>query len=148
MSGFIKTIQEAGIDKQPELYKRLTKGQFSMRDMYTQFQNLNKIGPLGKVMSMIPGFSQELMPEGKEKEGAARIKKLMVMMNSFTNEELDEEDLLKMKNLDSRIKRVAKGSGRSVNEVNDLLQQFKKFQIMVKNMGEMNLDKGNYFNLK
>jgi len=65
----------------------------------------------------------------------------MVMMNSFTNEELDEEDLMKMKNLDSRIKRISKGSGRSVNEVNDLLQQFKKFQIMVKNMGEMNLDK-------
>jgi len=64
----------------------------------------------------------------------------MCMMNSFTNEELDEEDLLKMKNLDSRIKRVAKGSGRSINEVNDLLQQFKKFQIMVKNMGDMKLD--------
>jgi signal recognition particle GTPase len=49
---------------QPELYKKITEGtgDFTFRDMYEQFQNLLKLGPLGKVMSMIPGLSNMIGP--------------------------------------------------------------------------------------
>ncbi|KAF6145887.1 hypothetical protein GIB67_028882, partial [Kingdonia uniflora] len=59
------------------------------RIIYEQFQNILKMGPIGKVFSMHPGFSSELMPKGHEKESRAKIKRYMTMMDSMTNEELD-----------------------------------------------------------
>ena len=56
--------QEEKLLDQPELYKKLAEGSsdFTFRDMYEQFQNLLKLGPLGKVMSMIPGLSNMIGP--------------------------------------------------------------------------------------
>lgn len=117
MNRFIKIIKDAGIDNQPELIDRLSKGVFTMRDMSEQFQNLLKMGPLSQVMSMIPGFSQEMMPKGKEREGQAKIKKFMCIMDSMTADELDHPNLAKIDNLPSRVARIARGSGRSIAEV-------------------------------
>jgi signal recognition particle subunit SRP54 len=73
--------------EQPELYKKLAEGSgdFTFRDMYEQFQTIMKLGPLGKVMSMIPGLSQMIGP-GREKESVERIKRFMIIMDSFTAE--------------------------------------------------------------
>eukprot|EP01027_Heterolobosea_sp_BB2_P007849 GEZU01011656.1.p1 GENE.GEZU01011656.1~~GEZU01011656.1.p1 ORF type:complete len:510 (+),score=146.52 GEZU01011656.1:54-1583(+) len=135
VGGLVEKIQEAGIDQQTEMYQRLlTQGVFTLRDMREQFQNIIKMGPLSQVMSMLPGFTQDLLPKGQEKEGQAKIKKYITIMDSMTDEELDEEDIQKMKNLDSRIRRIARGSGRSIADVEELLAQFKTFKTMIKNM--------------
>lgn len=73
---------------------------------------------------MIPGFSQELMPKGPEKESQAKFKKFMTMMDSMTNEELDSTNPKLM--TDSRIFRIARGSGRSLREVHEMLEEFKQ----------------------
>jgi signal recognition particle subunit SRP54 len=62
VGGLMNAIKDAGLDKQPELYQKLSQGVFTLRDMYEQFQNVMKMGPLGKVMSMIPGMSQVCRP--------------------------------------------------------------------------------------
>jgi signal recognition particle subunit SRP54 len=86
-SGFMDKIHEVvPMDQQPELLQKLTEGNFTLRIMYEQFQNIQNMGPLNQVMSMIPGFSQELMPKGQENECQAKIKKFMTMMDSMTNE--------------------------------------------------------------
>lgn len=117
-SGFMDKIHEVvPVDQQPELLQKLTEGNFTMRIMYEQFQNILKMGPIGqvsnlkfllhlfymmlvfccliysrltvcfvKVFSMLPGFSAELMPKGREKESQAKIKRYMTMMDSMTNE--------------------------------------------------------------
>eukprot|EP00249_Psilotum_nudum_P023593 c28933_g1_i3 orf=421-1902(-) len=125
-SGFMDKIQDAvPMDQQPELLQKLTEGSFTLRIMYEQFQNILKMGPLNQVFSMIPGFSAELMPKGREKESQARIKKFMIMMDSMTNKELDSTNL-KLFSEASRINRVARGSGHSIKEVHEMLEEYKR----------------------
>ncbi|KAJ8445533.1 hypothetical protein Cgig2_012421 [Carnegiea gigantea] len=86
-SGFMDKIHEVvPMDQQPELLQKLSEGNFTLRIMYEQFQNILKMGPIGQVFSMLPGFSAELMPKGQEKESQAKIKRYMTMMDSMTNE--------------------------------------------------------------
>nr|GMD18322.1 signal recognition particle 54 kDa protein 2 [Ipomoea batatas] len=76
------------------------------------------------VFSMLPGFSQELMPKGREKESQAKIKRYMTMMDSMTNEELDSTNPKLM--TESRIMRIARGSGRLVHEVMEMMEEYKR----------------------
>ena len=57
--------------------------------MGEQLQNVAKLGPLDRVMSMIPGLPQGMLPQGMEKEGGERMKRMMMLMNSMTDAELD-----------------------------------------------------------
>lgn len=124
-SGFMDKIQEVvPTDQQPELLQKLSEGSFTLRLMYEQFQNILKMGPIGQVFSMLPGFSAELMPKGHEKESQAKIKRYMTMMDSMTNAELDSTNP-KMFN-ESRALRIARGSGRSVREVVEMLEEYKR----------------------
>mmetsp|Transcript_75691 Transcript_75691/g.169744 ORF Transcript_75691/g.169744 Transcript_75691/m.169744 type:complete len:519 (-) Transcript_75691:15-1571(-) len=135
LKGLFQSITDAmPLDKQPELLNKISKGKFSLRDLYEQFQNLQKMGPMGQIMQMIPGMSQ-MMPQGAEKEGVKRIKRFMVMMDSLTDNELD--CVVQMK--DSRCLRVAKGSGSSLAEVNQLLEEYKRMEKMVGKMGKSGL---------
>ncbi|MED6159734.1 hypothetical protein PIB30_044972 [Stylosanthes scabra] len=99
-------------------------GNFTLRIMYEQFQNILKMGPISQVFSMLPGFSAELMPKGREKESQAKIKRYMTMMDSMTNEELDSSNPKIMN--ESRIMRIARGSGRQVREVMEMLEEYKR----------------------
>ncbi|ERN18995.1 hypothetical protein AMTRI_Chr10g233550 [Amborella trichopoda] len=124
-SGFMEKIHEVvPTDQQPELLQKLSEGTFTLRIMYEQFQNILNMGSLGQVFSMIPGFNAEFMPKGREKESQARIKRFMTMMDSMTNEELDSSNP-KLFN-ESRIMRIARGSGRSVGEVIEMLEEYKR----------------------
>lgn len=76
-------------EQQQELIDKITKGEFSLRIMYEQFQNILKMGPMSQVMSMIPGFSNAIMQPGSEKESQAKIKRFMTIMDSMTDKELD-----------------------------------------------------------
>ncbi|KAI7735152.1 hypothetical protein M8C21_005906, partial [Ambrosia artemisiifolia] len=65
LSGFIDKIQEVvPMDQQLELLKQISQGNFTVRIMYEQFQNILKMGPINQVFSMLPGYSSELMPKG------------------------------------------------------------------------------------
>jgi signal recognition particle subunit SRP54 len=133
-------VQEAiPLDKQPELLNKISHGQFSLRDMYEQFQTVLKMGSINNLMSLIPGMNTGLIEKGKEKEGVARIKRFLTIMDSMTDQELDGQKPL----IDSRIVRVARGSGTNVREVNILLEEYKKFAKMVQKMGKLSLGKAN-----
>uniref|UniRef100_A0A0C9QP52 Signal recognition particle 54 kDa protein n=1 Tax=Wollemia nobilis TaxID=56998 RepID=A0A0C9QP52_9CONI len=124
-SGFMNKIHEVmPTEQQPELLQKLSEGTFTLRIMYEQFQNILQMGPLGQVFSMIPGFSAELMPKGQEKESQSRIKKFMTIMDSMTNDELDSSNPKLM--TESRIMRVARGAGRAVKEVKEMLEEYKR----------------------
>ena len=133
-------VQEAiPLDKQPELLKKISHGQFSLRDMYEQFQTVLKMGSINTLMSLIPGMNTGLIEKGKEKEGIARIKRFMCIMDSMTDQELDGKKPV----VESRITRIARGSGTSIKEVNVLLEEYKKFAKMVGKMGNLSLGKAN-----
>ncbi|KAA8494173.1 Signal recognition particle 54 kDa protein [Porphyridium purpureum] len=142
VSGLVTSIKEAGLDQNPEMYKRVMEGQFTLRDMYDQFSNISKLGPLGKVMGMIPGMS-EMIPKGKEEEGGARVAKFCSIMDSMTDDELDNA---KVTFSPSRILRVARGSGCHPRLVEELLVEHKRFRQVVERMGKMKALKGGNMN--
>ncbi|GFR62240.1 signal recognition particle 54 kDa protein [Elysia marginata] len=136
IEGLIDKVNELKIDDNEELMKKLKHGQFTLRDMYEQFQNIMKMGPFSQIMGMIPGFSSDFMTKGSEQESMARLKKLMTIMDSMNDHELDSLEGEKLfSRCPGRATRVARGAGVSVREVNELLTQYKKFAQMVKKMG-------------
>ncbi|KAI1704457.1 SRP54-type protein, GTPase domain-containing protein [Ditylenchus destructor] len=138
IEGLVEKVSEMGLEDNEELIKRLKQGQFTLRDMYEQFQNIMKMGPFSQIMSMIPGFGPDFMTKGNEQESVSRLKKLMTIMDSMADSELDHpkaNDLFTKE--PTRLGRVARGSGSAPNEVKELLSQYKKFADMVKKMGSM-----------
>ncbi|KAF8053175.1 hypothetical protein N665_1456s0011 [Sinapis alba] len=139
-SGFVDKLQDVvPKDQQPELLEKLSQGNFTLRIMYDQFQNLLNMGPLSEVFSMLPGAAAQMMPKGHEKESQAKIKRYMTMMDSMTNEELDSSNP-KMFN-ESRMMRIARGSGRMVREVMEMLEEYKRLAKMWSKMKGLKIPK-------
>lgn len=142
ISGLVSIVNEAmPLDKQPELMGRLSKGMFTLRDMYEQLQYVTKLGSLQKVMSMIPGVNTDMFPPGYEKHGVQRIKRFMTVMDSMTDDELDCKKGCALEKDLSRVIRVAKGSGTHPMAVAELLNEHKRFEKMVGKMGKAGLMK-------
>uniref|UniRef100_A0AAZ3PW17 Signal recognition particle 54 kDa protein n=1 Tax=Oncorhynchus tshawytscha TaxID=74940 RepID=A0AAZ3PW17_ONCTS len=86
IEGLIDKVNELKLDDNEELIDKLKHGQFTLRDMYEQFQNIMKMGPFGQIMGMIPGFGTDFMSKGNEQESMARLKKLMTIMDSMNDQ--------------------------------------------------------------
>ncbi|XP_077291462.1 signal recognition particle 54k [Arctopsyche grandis] len=135
IEGLIDKVNELKLDDN-ELLEKIKHGQFTLRDMYEQFQNIMKMGPFSQIMGMIPGFSQDLTSKGSEQESMARLKRLMTMMDSMNDGELDNRDGAKLfSKQNGRVIRVAQGAGVTEKEVKDLISQYTKFAAVVKRMG-------------
>lgn len=118
--------------KMEELGRHLQEGKFSLRDMYSQFETMLNMGPLNQLMEKLPGMGQ-LMAGKSGDEGTKKIKSYLVIMDSMTDEELDDPKLFQ--GSQSRLERIARGSGRPLREVSDLLAQHKLFQGLVGSPG-------------
>ncbi|KAL7550081.1 hypothetical protein ACHAWF_013314 [Thalassiosira exigua] len=87
--GLMEEMKSIGGEKdQEEMMKKMSKGEFTLRDMYKQFQSVMKIGPLDKVMGMIPGMPDYLIPKGEGDESTLRLRKFCYMMDSMNNAEV------------------------------------------------------------
>ena len=140
ISGLVDTIKDAvSVEEQREMMQRLQQGQFTLRDLYSQLQSVMKMGPLGNLMSMIPGMAGN-MPEGMEKHGVERMKKMVVIMDSLTAEELDSEKGISDM---TRVLRIAKGAGVYPEQVLELVEEHKKFSKIVGRMGKAGLMNAN-----
>ncbi|CAL1266015.1 unnamed protein product [Larinioides sclopetarius] len=136
IEGLIDKVNELKLDDNEELIEKLKHGEFTLRDMYEQFQNIMKMGPFSQIMGMIPGFSSDFMTKGNEQESMSRLKKLMTIMDSMNDRELDHREGAKLfSRQPGRITRVARGAGVATRDVQELLTQYTKFAQMVKKMG-------------
>ncbi|KNC85912.1 signal peptide binding domain-containing protein [Sphaeroforma arctica JP610] len=108
-------------------------GQFTLRDMYEQYQNIMKMGPMSKIMGMIPGMA-DIMPDGGEEMSQKRLRRQMTIMDSMNNAELDSDGKVFYRE-PTRMLRLAKGSGTSVSAVQETLDGYNTFANMVKKMG-------------
>ncbi len=112
--------------------KRMMNGQFTLEDMLVQFAQIKRMGSLGGVMKMLPGFSQMSNQINEEKaENTMKMREAIIL--SMTKEERLNPSLLKA----SRKNRIAKGSGTKVQDVNRLLSEFEKMKQMMKQMSKM-----------
>ncbi|EUB59451.1 Signal recognition particle protein [Echinococcus granulosus] len=137
LEDLFEKVKDMKFDENEELIKKLKQGVFTLRSMYEQFQNILKIGPLSAVLSSIPGLGQELFTN--DRESHRRLKRLMTIMDSMNDHELDSDDGARLFNRQpGRIQRVARGAGVSQGEVKQLLVQHTKFAQVVKKMGGIN----------
>lgn len=116
--------------------KKLLEGNFDLEDFLEQLQQIKKLGPLNKVMDMIPGMG-DLTKEIPQEEMDYRLKRTQAVISSMTSKERRNPKLLN----GSRKKRVAKGSGTTVQEVNQLLSQFRQMQKMMKKLRNPRMQK-------
>jgi signal recognition particle subunit SRP54 len=146
MRGFMEEMKEVNEGKSSqELMDNIKKGQYTLRDMYKQFENTLKIGPLNKVMGMMPGMPEHLIPKSGDDEGTRRLKVFMYIMDSMNDAELDGKVDLHKKGdpaVESRIRRIAKGSGTHPMQVQMLLTAHHQFEGMVHKMGKSGMMKG------
>jgi signal recognition particle subunit SRP54 len=127
----IEKAQENFDQKQAlEMEKKLRTMQFTLEDFLTQMQQLKKMGPLTQVLNMLPGMNQKMISEADvDEKGMVRVE---AIIQSMTKKERQDPNVLN----GSRRKRIANGSGTTVQEVNKLLKDFEMMKKMMKNLAE------------
>ena len=122
-----KAQEQFDAEKARRLQKRIAKNEFDFNDFIEQIGQVKKMGNVKDLMGMIPGIGKAM--KGVEIEDDA-FKHVEAMISSMTNEERSNPSILN----GSRRQRVARGSGRSVNEVNQLIKQFNDMGKLMKMM--------------
>ncbi len=108
--------------------QKILSGEFTLDDFVNQIQLVRKMGPLGELMEKFPLFGE--LPEGFQFDDKA-LGKIVAMVHSMTAEERRRPDSI----TDPRLKRIARGSGRSEKEVKDLLKQYNAMRAVMKQVG-------------
>ncbi len=117
------------------LEKKLKSQSFDLEDFKIQLKQLKNMGPMDQILGMLPGMNRKLF-RGMDVDDR-QLSWTEAMINSMTPEERRNPHLIN----GSRRQRIARGSGRSVQEVNQLLRQFNQMQKLFKQMGKMKLPK-------
>ncbi|KPL02876.1 MAG: signal recognition particle [candidate division Zixibacteria bacterium SM1_73] len=130
-----KAEETISLEEAEKLERKLRKEAFTFEDFYNQLQQIKKMGPLDSILGMIPGMGGNVMKGLRIDDGA--MVRVEAMINSMTKEERLKPHIID----GSRRKRIAKGSGTSVQDVNKLLKQFFMMQKMIKNLGKMDFRK-------
>jgi signal recognition particle protein len=127
-----KAQEKLDLEEANKMAERMLAGQFTMDDMLKQFEQIQKLGPLGGIMKMIPGMNQYagMLDETKASDSMRHMK---AIIQSMTMEERAHPEKMR----GTMKKRVARGSGRSVDEVNKLINQFGKMKKLMDSMGNM-----------
>ncbi|MEA2703500.1 MAG: signal recognition particle subunit, partial [Actinomycetota bacterium] len=123
-----KAEQEYDQDVAHRATEALLEGQFTFEDFLEQMQQIRKMGPLNNIIGMLPGVPKELKNANVGEKELGRVE---AIIRSMTSEERRKPDLIN----GSRRARIATGSGTSVSEVNQLLNQFKQMSKMMKGFG-------------
>jgi signal recognition particle subunit SRP54 len=124
----LEKVKDAEIKVPQKKAKEIMSGNFTLTDMYEQFQAVKKMGPFGKVLKMIPGMSSSDVPEEMLNTAEGRLEKWGVIIQSMTPEEKENPKLLNS----SRAKRIARGSGTTEKDVKELLKQYIMMRKMLK----------------
>lgn len=123
----IEKAQEAVTEEQAKkLEKKLKDASFTLEDYLEQFESLKKMGGIASVMGMMPGMGKLKIKESDFDE--KKIERLKAMILSMTMKERENPSIINS----SRKKRIAAGSGTSVQEINQLLKQFEQTKLMMK----------------
>ncbi|MFW6049072.1 MAG: signal recognition particle protein [Candidatus Bipolaricaulota bacterium] len=125
-----KAEREMDQQKAEELEEKIKKKQFSLQDFLDQLDEVRNMGTIGEILEKIPGVSGKV--DDMDLEGD-EIDRIEAIINSMTPEERANPKIID----GSRKRRIARGSGREVSEINDLLERFNKVKKMMDNMGSL-----------
>ncbi len=113
-----------------DLQKKIRSDKFDLEDFYEQIQKIKKMGSISDLVGMIPGANKAVKDADLSED---TFKPIEAIINSMTPEERQNPDILN----GSRRKRIAKGSGTTVREINELMKQFEQMKKMMKTMSKM-----------
>ena len=133
----IEKAQNADLDEEASLaaYRKLKKNEFDLEDFLTQMRQMNKMGGIAEILKMLPGVGGKL--KGAQLPDDKSMKHVEAMILSMTPEERRRPDRI----TPPRKRRIAKGSGTTIQDVNRLLKQFEQSRQMMKQMSG-NMGKG------
>jgi len=126
-----KAQQVMDQDQAMKVGQKMVKGEFDLEDFRGQLQQLKKMGPLTQLLDMIPGLSgltKDLSPDVTDQQ----MKVIEAIINSMTPEERHNPRIINA----GRKRRISRGSGTTVTDVNELLAQFRQMQRMMKQFGD------------
>jgi signal recognition particle subunit SRP54 len=121
--------QAVAVDEQAEMEARLQKGQFSFEDFLRAYKMLRRMGSLKGILGMIPGLGSQLKDAEVDERQLVRVEAIVL---SMTLEERRRPQIIDGK----RRRRIARGSGTTVQQVNQVLEMRKQMERMVKQMGK------------
>lgn len=119
-------------DEAMKAAKKMQSGKFDLDDFLGQLKQIKKLGPLENIIKMLPGVPKELKGVKVDPKDMAHIEAIILSMTPY---ERRHPEILKA----TRKQRIAKGSSRSVEEVNRLLKQFEQMKLMMKQLKSGNL---------
>ena len=127
-----KAERELDRSRMEEMGKKLLKAEFTLEDFQQQLKDIKKLGPLSSLVQMLPGA-----PKINVEDGEGQLKKVEAIINSMTTEERRNPRILNS----SRKKRITKGSGTTVQDINRLLKSYAEMKSMMKKLkkGKLNL---------
>jgi signal recognition particle subunit SRP54 len=128
--GLVEKAAEAVDEEEAErLERKLRTAKFDFNDFLAQFKMMRKLGPIENILGMLPGMSNVPGLSVDDRQ----LRRVEAIVLSMTLEERSRPDILNAR----RRQRIARGSGRTVTEVNDLLQRFNQMRKLMKNAGKM-----------
>src|SRR5262245_2076620 len=129
-----KAEEAVSIEDAEKLERKIRQDDFTLEDFRDQLRTIKKMGPLEQILGMLPGMGNlKEMAANREQIDDKQIGRVEAIINSMTPKERRNHQLIN----GSRRKRIAKGSGTSVEEINRLLKQFVQMKKMLKAMGGM-----------
>ena len=137
----VEQVQE-NIDEEQAMKqaKKMFDGTFTMDDMLSQLEQVNKLGSLSSILGMIPGMS-DLSGQISDEQASSQMKKTKAIILSMTKQEREDPSYLR----NSHKRRIANGSGTSINDVNKLINQFDKMKKTMKQLGTLKQGGKNVF---
>ena len=127
LQGLIEKVREAEVKVPEKKAKAFLSGKFTLADMYEQFEAMRSMGPISRILKMLPGFGYDI-PDEMMNLAEEQMKKWKVIIQSMTPEERENPRIIKS----SRTRRIARGSGTSERDVKMLIQQYNRLRKMIK----------------
>jgi signal recognition particle subunit SRP54 len=124
------------MEQQAKMAEKMEKGEFTLDDFISQMGQIKKLGPMGKIMGMIPGMSEIAKQVNMNGEGVeTQMGRMQAIYGSMNRAERKKPDMIDM----PRRRRIARGAGVDVNEVSQFLKQFSMSRDMMRAVGGMNV---------
>jgi signal recognition particle subunit SRP54 len=131
MIGLIERAEAAFDQKEAQKQaEKLMAGEFTLDDFANQLRQLRKMGPLGQVLEMLPGGMGQMAKQIDPRDAEKQLKLTEAVINSMTRQERRNPDVLNA----SRRRRIARGSGTDVQDVNRLIKQYREAQRLFKTL--------------
>ncbi len=129
----VEKAQEAvEVEEAEDLARKMRRAEFDLEDFRDQLRRVKKLGPMSQILSLMPGVPKDALA-AVEQDGGKSVKRVEAILDSMTPAERAKPGILN----GSRRKRIARGSGTSVQEVNRLLAQFEDMRKMMKQMSKL-----------